>query len=261
MGCRLEKRRQLAIRATLEAKMHEENIFVTLTYSDENLVIGYQHPTLVEEHLTDFWKRLRTALKRHPEYFTKESENECRYLASGEYGDESNRPHYHAIIFGLDFVDKALYKTEGDNRLYHSNTLDNLWTHGYGTIGTVSFAAASYVAKYAMKNDSDHKEIWKEIGVESQFARWSKKPGLGLSWLEKNYQDVYPSDELLINGQIMSSIKYFDRKIGEGNELLLHAIKQVRQQKIPQNSYSKKQLKIKYKVKKAQLKTGGKTKL
>lgn len=261
IGCRLEKRRQWAVRATLEAKTHIENIFATLTYRDDDLVIGYQHPTLVEEHLTNFWKRLRQALIRHPEYFTKESESELRYLASGEYGDESNRPHYHALIFGLDFRDKTIEQKDGDNILYHSEHLDRIWTHGYCTIGNVSYASASYVAKYAMKNDSYHKEIWNEIGVEPQFCRMSRRPALALKWIEENHEDVYPSDELIINNQKMSSIKYFDNIYAAGNELLMHAIKLKRQTKTHELNTSKKQLLVKKKVKMAQLKTGSKTKL
>lgn len=261
IGCRLEKRRQWAVRATLEAKMHVENIFATLTYRDDALEIWNVHPTLVEEHLTKFWKRLRQELIRHPEKFTKDSEDELRYLASGEYGDESNRPHYHALIFGLDFKDKKIDRQTGDNYLYHSDYLDSIWTHGYCTIGSVSYSSASYVAKYAMKNDSHHKEIWNEIGVEPQFCRMSRRPALGLKWLEKHHADVYPSDELIINNQKMSSIKYFDNVYAAGNELLMQSIKQQRQKKAGEQSTSKKQLQIKQKVKLAQLKTGAGTKL
>lgn len=261
IGCRLERRRQLAIRATLEARTHLENIFATLTYADDNLVIGYQHPTLVESHLRDFWKRLRQAVIRYPDKFTKGSENEIRYLASGEYGDVSNRPHYHALIFGMDFADKQVLQKEGDHVLYHSPFLDDLWGHGYCTIGAVTYATASYVAKYTMKNDSHHKDIWNEIGVEPQFMRVSRRPGLGFPWLEKHHRDVYPSDEIFIDGEKYSSVSYFDRKYSEGNELLMHAIKQTRKLKIPERDSTKKMNKIKQTIKLAQLKTGGKTKL
>jgi len=261
IGCRLENRRQWAVRACLEAKTHEENIFATLTYSDENLHFGYAHATLVEKHLVDFWKRLRQAVLRHPEQFTKESEDEFRYLASGEYGDESNRPHYHALIFGLDFKDKKISGKEGNNYLYHSDHLDHIWGHGYCTIGNVSYSSASYVAKYTMKNDSYHKELWDALGVERQFIRMSRRKGLGLNWLLKHHGDVYPSDELFINGQKMKSIRYFDRIYAEGNELLMHAMKKNRLQKIKMGSTTKKQLNVKKINKIAQLKTGSKNKL
>ena len=37
IGCRLEKQRQWAIRIVHEALLWDENMFITLTYNDENL--------------------------------------------------------------------------------------------------------------------------------------------------------------------------------------------------------------------------------
>ena len=36
IGCRLERSRQWAVRAVLEALLHEHNCFITLTYDDED---------------------------------------------------------------------------------------------------------------------------------------------------------------------------------------------------------------------------------
>ena len=38
MGCRLERSRQWALRCFHESKLYEDNCFVTLTFSDENLL-------------------------------------------------------------------------------------------------------------------------------------------------------------------------------------------------------------------------------
>jgi len=40
VGCRLERSRQWAMRCMHEASLHEENIFITLTYNPENLPEG-----------------------------------------------------------------------------------------------------------------------------------------------------------------------------------------------------------------------------
>ena len=37
IGCRLERSRQWAMRCVHEAEMHDENVFVTLTYDDDHL--------------------------------------------------------------------------------------------------------------------------------------------------------------------------------------------------------------------------------
>ena len=76
-----------------EVRMHDVSCFVTLTYNDENLP---KDNTLVKEDLQKFWKDLRYRI--FPE--------KIRYFASGEYGDETQRPHYHAVIFNY-FPDDA----------------------------------------------------------------------------------------------------------------------------------------------------------
>lgn len=55
-GCRLERSRQWAIRCCNEAKMYQDNAFLTLTYAPECLPEG---GTLVRKDMQDFWKRYR----------------------------------------------------------------------------------------------------------------------------------------------------------------------------------------------------------
>ena len=84
--CRAGKVREWAHRIELEASLHEVNCFLTLTYDDEHLPEGN---TLEPSHLTLFIKRLRERFRP----------NAIRYFACGEYGDRSERPHYHLVVF------------------------------------------------------------------------------------------------------------------------------------------------------------------
>ena len=86
IGCRLDYSRKWAIRCVLEAQMHKENCFLTLTYDDEHLPKGEK---LEKEEMQKFWKRLRKA-----------TGTKIRYYMAGEYGTEGGRPHYHACVFG-----------------------------------------------------------------------------------------------------------------------------------------------------------------
>lgn len=61
IGCRLERSRQWAMRCVHESKTHNENSFITLTYSDENLP---DRKRLKYEDFQLFMKKLRT--KFHP---------------------------------------------------------------------------------------------------------------------------------------------------------------------------------------------------
>ena len=121
--------------------MYEQNCFLTLTYSEENLPEG---GNLEKEELQKFIKRLRKKIEPI----------KIRYFGAGEYGDQKKRPHYHLCIFNYDFPDKEVYSLSGKNRefpVYISPTLQELWPFGYHTIGEVSMASAGYIARYVVK--------------------------------------------------------------------------------------------------------------
>ncbi len=130
LGCRLDKSREWAARIIHEAAMWDDNIFVTLTYDDEHLP---RDGSLNKEHFQKFVKRLRKKFKGRV----------IRYYHCGEYGDELDRPHYHACFFNLDFPDKELFKETDGNFLFYSETLEKLWGNGFCTIGELTFQSSA----------------------------------------------------------------------------------------------------------------------
>ena len=146
LGCRLDYSRMWAVRCYHESQLHDKNMFITLTYDDEHVpwsaVTGEQ--TLVKKDLQLFWKRLR-------KHFDKLG-IKIRYYGAGEYGDYTNRPHYHAIVFGCDMDDKQLYKlSELGFPYYVSDTLDKIWEKGQCLVADVSVDTCAYVARYVVK--------------------------------------------------------------------------------------------------------------
>ena len=137
-GCRLKKSMEWAARCIHEASLHEENCFITVTYDDAHL------PPLGSLRLEDFQK----FLKRYRKLVKKETGREFRIYYCGEYGDRLGRPHYHACIFGHDFLDKKHWR---------SPTLEKLWSLGNSEIGSVTFESAAYVARYIMKKQNGKK--------------------------------------------------------------------------------------------------------
>jgi len=105
--------------------LNKNNIFITLTYSDEHLP---SDNSLHLEHFQNFMKRLRK----------KYGEN-IRFYHCGEYGEQTQRPHYHACIFNFDFEDKKIWRRANGNNLYNSESLSKLWPFGYAVIGEVTF--------------------------------------------------------------------------------------------------------------------------
>lgn len=167
--CRLEYARTWAVRASHEASVHRNSIFLTLTFNDEQ--IGANKLDYREFQL--FIKKLRN------HYVTKFS-----YMVAGEYGDKTGRKHYHAIIFGLVPDDYVSLRTDNNGHtIYKSPTIEKLWGHGLTEYGSVTFESCSYVARYCLKKkgDKDTDPIFKT----------SRHTAIGKSWLEKNYLDIF----------------------------------------------------------------------
>lgn len=184
--------------------MHDSSYFLTLTYDQLHLP---ENASLQPQHVTRFIKDLR----KHYRSGT------ISYFACGEYGDQTLRPHYHAILYGATFPD--LTPTPGGAR--HSAWMEALWGRGRTEIGTVTMASASYVAGYVQKkvlqaDEPDHLnrldyETGELITVKPEFARMSLRPAIGKRWIERHWQDVYPRDYVVIDGIRSKPPRYYDK--------------------------------------------------
>lgn len=194
--CRLQHARQWAIRCMLEAQEHTHNQFLTITYDDQHLPAsdwcdestGEVQGTLRLEDLQQFWKSLRQKLTNEAEAKGTDPPN-IRYFACGEYGKKTLRPHYHAIVFGLDIPDKILYKVSprGD-KYYVSKWLNSIWKKGYIIIGDVTYESCGYTARYVVKKAEDQSFVDKlnEYGLHEEFVVMSRRPGIGAAWFDKH---------------------------------------------------------------------------
>lgn len=208
IGCRLERSRQWAIRLTHEKQLHEDSCFITLTYAPEKLP---PFGSLRKKDFQDFMKRLR---KRY-------AHKKIRFFHCGEYGENFGRPHYHAIIFGLDWSDKEhLFTTKRGDKVYTSKKLEDLWGLGNASTAAVTFESCAYVARYVTekitgkaalhhynKIDLDTGEILAERSPE--YVTMSRRPGIGKLWFDKFTTDVFPLDEVVLRGQKMKPPKYY----------------------------------------------------
>lgn len=139
-----------------ESQLHPDNCFITLTYSQENLPAD---GTLVPSDLQLFIKRLRRAVEP----------TRLRYFAVGEYGDESRRPHYHAIIFGLGPSAGPI--------------VDQAWGLGFTATAEFNEYTAQYTAGYVVKKLT-RRDDPQLNGRHPEFARMSLRPGIGADAME-----------------------------------------------------------------------------
>lgn len=187
-----------------EAQMHKNNSFITLTYEESP-------GTLILKDFQDFMKRLRKTIKP----------NKIRFYHCGEYGENLQRPHYHALIFGYDFPDKYLYT----KNLYRSDQLESVWKHGFSTIGELNYETAGYVARYVMKKINGDPAIdhygepdlnTGEIMLKkAEYSTMSRRPGLGKSWYEKYKTDLFPDNFVVIKGKKMPVPSYYQHLLRE----------------------------------------------
>ena len=164
LGCRKSRAREWAYRCSLELQQHREATFLTLTYDELHVP-----PTLSKRHLQLFWKRLRRDWPA----------KSIRYFSCGEYGTKTARPHYHAIVFGIDpdrvgfFIDA--WRDGRDQPM------------GFVDARPVNPARIAYTAGYVSKKigwrESRDLRVDPSTGEEYKyqppFILMSRRPGLG----------------------------------------------------------------------------------
>lgn len=217
IGCRMGKRADWATRCWCEAQMHEENCFITNTYRDECL------PPYGSLRMDDFSKFVRRLRKKFPD-------NKIKFFSRGEYGPETKRPHYHALMFGVTFHDGVYWrKTEAGEDSFKSELLNEIWGMGHCEFGALTRGSAGYVAHHNVDKlngdladmfystvDPDTGEV---VQLEPERMRMSNRPGIGSSWFDQFETDVFPSNFLVIDGHKVPPPRYFKNKLKDRYEL------------------------------------------
>ena len=202
IGCRADYARSWAVRCINEASMHEKNCCVTLTYDDNHLP---SDGLLCKRDLQTFFKRLRKAL------------GSFRYFGCGEYGSVGSRPHYHVLLFGLDFPDKTLVTRHCGEKFYDSKLLRRIWSNGHVTIGSVTSKSAAYVARYCLK------KLKQEVTYDvAEFTTMSLKPGIGTDWLKRYKSDIVSAGACVSRDGIFSVPKFYEIKTVDTYEVENH---------------------------------------
>lgn len=206
-----------------ENKLHDRSSFLTLTYSDEHLPrLPSGRPTLVLEDVQLFLKRLRKHFAPHP----------LRFFQCGEYGETTERPHHHMILFGEDFC-KDRYPVENarsGSPQFMSPTLTQIWGKGRCTISEVSFESAAYVARYCLKKITGKGSRFHYAGRKPEFVTMSRNPGIASGYFEEFKDDVYPHDEIVPAPGRPASLppRYFDKLLEKVDPALYERVKKKR---------------------------------
>jgi hypothetical protein len=139
-------------------------------------------------------------------------------------------------LFGFYPPDAVLCSTsERGEEIFSSAYLDRVWGLGLTATGAVTFESAAYVARYVVKKISGRAAArhYESVDVESGeiFQRlpersWmSLKPGIGQRWLQRYFDDVYPSDEVVSRGHVGPVPRYYDKLASIGRPQLVESLK------------------------------------
>lgn len=217
IGCRLDNAREWATKMMCEKTLHDDSIFLTLTYDDEHLPDdGSLHP----DHLSKFIKNLRRQIEYHY------GDKKIRFYGCGEYGDNYNRPHYHVVIFGWKPPDGQRF----NDKLYTSKFIEKIWKNGWCPYGNVTFESCAYVARYVTKKITGKLSEFYYDGIEPEFARMSRRPGIGRDFWEKYQSQMIRDDYLVIRDGVKVPLPRYFNKIFE--EYYPEKYEEVKQQRI-----------------------------
>ena len=204
LPCRLNIGKEKAIRCVHEAKMHEHNIFLTLTYDEDHLISD----RLIYSDFQNFMKSLRERVNRGVEDPDERRKRYIPYMVTGEYGEINKRPHWHAILFNYRPSDsKFKYSTELGERVFDSEFISSLWKRGNIEFGSVTYDSAGYVARYAAKKLVHGKD---EEHDYHPIHRISQRRAIGRSWIEKYYKHTFENGFVVLpNGQTDKIPRYY----------------------------------------------------
>ena len=204
MPCRIKRRRLWTSRLLLEALSHSDISFVTLTYANNPV-------TLIPRDSQLWLKRLR---KR----FIKK----LRYYLVGEYGSISDRPHYHAILFGFPSClhGRPVVTSKSNCPCLPCSELQSSWPHGFTYNGTFSRESAQYVCGYVNKRMTSKKDPRLQ-GRHPEFSRMSRRPGIGALAMEHVAKAISKAgkDYCLVDGDVPTHVKMEGKSVLFGSYL------------------------------------------
>lgn len=172
-ACLAVRKEELAQRLYIEALTSRAAYFVTLTYDDENLPFAERDFNCFDKAgIQHFLRSLRD--------FFRPKGLSLRYFVTCEYGDRTNRSHYHLLLYLSDFLSlQQIYIV-----------LKEKWGKGNVYVSSVGVGCAKYCAKYCLKDDGTD-----ELDRHDPNKPWrlfSRRPGLGCTPAAiKYYEDTF----------------------------------------------------------------------
>lgn len=225
LGCREDQSKEWSNRLIMESLYHDTSYFLTLTYDDDHIPIVesldeetgeyFIHSSLCKRDIQLFIKRLRRA----------NPNDHIRYYIAGEYGETTDRAHYHAIVYGLHVYDLVPFgRSETGNQYFISESLSKIWSNGFVSIEPANEYTFKYVANYVTKKlGIGFEQEYKDKGLVPPFSMQSLKPGIGYKYLDENKEKIIERDYIVLGTEkgsySFNPPRYFYKKFWNEEDL------------------------------------------
>ena len=186
-SCLTRKANEWSFRLFNEYANSDNCVFITLTYHDGALPHTNEGtPCFCIKDCQNFIKRLR-----------KHYGNGLRYFLVSEYGSQTERPHYHMLLFNLPIdmnIPTWLYDVE--------SVIYSKWQKGNVVVDKVCDERIIYCSKYCLSSLDiiDNDKLYQERRIFrdpygkktlKNFILASRNPCIGYQFLEQSTMDYY----------------------------------------------------------------------
>ena len=160
---------------------HHESVFVTFTYSEESVPrLPDGRTNLNPEEFRLLLKRIRTRV--NPKGRVNQG---FRYFGVGEYGDASERAHFHLFVF----APRGVYWP------YEDKFWQEVWSpdgkpKGWTSVSPGDLSRIRYCVGYTTKKLT-HREDYRLDGRYPEFSRQSRKPPIGAQGIQEILDTMY----------------------------------------------------------------------
>lgn len=196
IGCRLRRAREWQARCLHEAKSWDRSSFLTLTFDDAHLPAD---GSLTHRPFELFMKRLRRLHNPRVKYFM------C-----GEYGTQTQRPHFHCVLFGEDFRPWKWAGRSGSGEDFYTNVrLSELWKNGRSTVQPACGETIGYCTRYIVDKITGEDAEAHYGGRKPEYCAVSQ--GIGKAFYAKYGGKISEQDFMVVDGQKIAPARYYDK--------------------------------------------------
>lgn len=204
IGCRIDKRSLWEKRLTSEFVAHP-SAFVTFTYNDYALTVpsGASRPSINKAQFSQSVHIFRHSIKDKP--LPPNCSYSFKIYAVHEYGENTLRPHVHALIFGLDWLDGK-------------NLIKAMWPYGFVDVGPIMRGGIRYVLKYMdkMLSPSFRDDLYFDVGIEPPSTYISH--GIGSDYFYAHQSEIAEYGAIKIGNRFIPVPTYWRNKLLSYND-------------------------------------------